>query len=330
LADEPQTETIPAAFSAARVEKVFPVDLAAAAIWLAAAVLALYLPLLNETPVGAFLVLPGILVLPGYCFIAALFPKDDDIDLAERIALSVGLSIAIVPLIALFLNFTPFGIRLDPVLAAVTIFSLAMILVAWYRRSLLPFEKRFVFPLGAMGQSLQNAIFPPGAGRFDRPIQAVITIVFILVILITVSMIITPREGERFTEFFILGENRTADYPDRISAGQSYPLFVGVGNHEHQNADYTIETWLLRREFDNATNTSRLIAMDPGDRLAVTLAHNETFVIPYNLSVRKTTYNRVEFLLFKDRAPGADITGDDRITMSYRNVNMWIRQEEIT
>jgi uncharacterized membrane protein len=105
---------------------------------------------------------------------------------------------------------------------------------------------------------------------------------------------------------------------------------VGVGNHEHQNADYTIETWLLRREFDNATNTSRLIAMDPGDRLAVTLAHNETFVIPYNLSVRKTTYNRVEFLLFKDRAPGADITGDDRITMSYRNVNMWIRQEEIT
>jgi len=330
LADEPQTEKNTVAFPEAPVRKVFPVDLGVAGVWLAAALLALYLPVLNETPIGAFLVLPGILVLPGYCFVAALFPRDDDIDLAERIALSVGLSIALVPLIALFLNFTPLGISLDPVLAAVTIFSLAMILVAWYRRSFLPVEKRFMFPFGAIGRSLQDTVFPKGAGRFDRSVQLVITAVFILVILTTVSMIVVPKEEERFTEFFILGENRTAVYPDRISVGQNYPLNVGVGNHEHQNADYTLETWLIRREFDNTTNTSRLITMDPGDRLAVTLAHNETFIIPYNLSVRKATYNRVEFLLFKDSVPGADIVGDDRIRMSYRNVNLWIRQEEIT
>ncbi len=329
LADEPQTETIPAAFSAASVEKVFPADLALAGIWLAAAVLALYLPVLNETPVGALLILPGIFVLPGYCFIAALFPKDDDIDFAERIALSVGLSIALVPLIALFLNFTPFGIRLDPVVAALTIFTLAVILLAWYRRSLLPFEKRFMFPFGAIGPTFRNLMFPPVTGRFDRPIQIVFTVAFILVILTAVFMITVPREGERYTEFFILGENRTAVYPDQISVGQNYPLYVGVGNHEHENEEYTIETWLIRREFDNVTNTSRLITMDPGDRLAVTLAHNETFIIPYNLSVRRATYNRVEFLLFKEGVPGADITGDDRIMMSYRNVNLWIRQKEI-
>jgi len=330
LADEPQTEKISDAFSVAPVATVFPVDLALAGVWLAAAVLALYLPVLNETPVGALLVLPGILVLPGYCFIAALFPRDSDIDLSERVALSVGLSIALVPLIALFLNFTPFGIRQDPVLAALTLFSLAMILIAYYRRSLVPSDKRFMFPFGAIGHTLRNAIFPKEDSRFDRPLQAVITIAFILAILITVFIVAVPREGERFTEFFILGENRTADYPDRISVGQNYPLFVGVGNHEYRNADYTIETWLIRREFDNTTNTSHLIAMDPGDRLTVTLAHNETFVIPYNLSVKKTTYNRVEFLLFKDSAPGADIIGNDRITMSYRNVNLWIRHEETT
>jgi len=325
LADEPQTEKIAVAPAA----KVFPVDLALAGVWLAAALLSLYLPVLNETPIGPFLALPGILVLPGYCFIAALFPRDGDIDLAERIALSVGLSLALVPLIALFLNFTPFGIRLDPVLAAVTIVAVAMILVAWYRRSLLPVEKQFVFPFGEIGRSLQDAVFPKGGGRFDRPVQLVLTAAFILAILIMVSMIAVPRDGERFTEFFILGEKRTADYPDRINVGQTYPLFVGVGNHEQQDADYTIETWMVRREYDNATNTSRLIAMDPGDRLAFTLAHNETFVIPYNLSVQRPTYNRVEFLLFKDRPPGADIAGDDRIRMSYRNVNLWIRHEEV-
>jgi len=330
LADEPQNEEISAASPVAPVAKVFPVDLALAGVWLAAAVLALYLPVLNETPVGAFLILPGILVLPGYCFIAALFPRDSDIDLAERVTLSVGLSIALVPLIALFLNFTPFGIRQDPVLAALTVFTLAMILAAYYRRSLVPSDKRFTFPFGAIGHSLRDAMFPKGDSRSERPLQAVITVAFILVILTAVFIIAVPREGERFTEFFILGENRTADYPDRITVGQNYPLYVGVGNHEYRDADYTIETWLIRREFDNTTNTSHLIAMDPGDRLTLTLAHNETIVIPYNLSVKTATYNRAEFLLFKDSAPAADIIGNDRITMSYRNVNLWIRYEETT
>jgi uncharacterized membrane protein len=92
------------------------------------------------------LIVPGILFLPGYCLIAALFPKYGDIDLIERIALSFGLSIAVVTLIALWLNFTPFGIRLDPILIALTVFSLVMILIAHFRRALLPSEERFKVP----------------------------------------------------------------------------------------------------------------------------------------------------------------------------------------
>lgn len=61
-----------------------------------------------------------VLFLPGYAATAALFPENDQIDGIERVALTFGLSIAIVPLIGLALNFTPWGIRLDPILASVS------------------------------------------------------------------------------------------------------------------------------------------------------------------------------------------------------------------
>ena len=131
------------------------------------------------------------------------------------------------------------------------------------------------------------------------------------------------REGETFTEFFILGENRTAaSYPAEIIQGQDYSMYVGVGNHEYRHVNYTIETWMLLTEFDNVTNSSRILTMDPNDRLSVSLLHNETTIIPYNLSVKKSGYNRVEFLLFKDIVYGPELTGSDRINASYRELHL--------
>ena len=45
-------------------------------------------PPLNETPVRIILGLLLVLFLPGYSLIAALFPRKDDLDGIERIALS--------------------------------------------------------------------------------------------------------------------------------------------------------------------------------------------------------------------------------------------------
>ena len=60
--------------------------------------------------------LPFILFLPGYTLTAALFPRRTDLGSIERVALSFGLSIAVVPLIGLILNYTPWGIRLPSLL----------------------------------------------------------------------------------------------------------------------------------------------------------------------------------------------------------------------
>jgi len=55
-----------------------------------------------------------VLFLPGYSLIKTLFPTRE-IDNIERTALSIGMSLALVPLVGLLLNYSPWGIRLTPI-----------------------------------------------------------------------------------------------------------------------------------------------------------------------------------------------------------------------
>ncbi|AFA40067.1 Protein of unknown function (DUF1616) [Pyrobaculum oguniense TE7] len=105
-----------------------------AALTAAAAVLALYAeapPLLYlRYVVGAFFVL----FLPGYVIVEALYPKPSELKPLERLALSIGLSLAVVPLVGLLLNYTPFGIRLGPVVASLAALTAAAAAFAAYRK----------------------------------------------------------------------------------------------------------------------------------------------------------------------------------------------------
>ena len=306
-------------------EQELPIDLLVVVVWLVASIGAIYLPILNETPVRVVLTIPVVLFIPGYSLIAALFPKNDDIGLIERIMLSIGFSIAIVSLGGLVLNFTPWGIRLDSSLLLLIFFTWVMVLVALYQRALLPSEERFRISFFAIAGRIRQEFLPNAESGIDRLLSVMLTLIILVVIITTIYVIVDPKEGERFTGFFILGENRTAtNYPNLIIVGQNYPMFIGVENYEKRNMTYTLETWMIYMEFDNITNTSRTQIMDPNDWLSFTLAHNETTILPYNLSLKKADYNRVEFLLFNESVPGPEVRGSDRINASYRNIHLWL------
>lgn len=68
-----------------------------------------------------------VLFLPGYSLIRALFGKKE-LDNIERLALSVGLSLALVPMAGLLLNYTPWGIRTTPV--TLTLLGLTLVLAS--------------------------------------------------------------------------------------------------------------------------------------------------------------------------------------------------------
>lgn len=86
-----------------------------------------------------------VLWLPGYTFVKALFPEgipktsEKPLDKIERIALSVGMSLALVPIVGLLLNYTPWGIRLTPIvlsLLALTIVFATTALLREYQNML--------------------------------------------------------------------------------------------------------------------------------------------------------------------------------------------------
>lgn len=73
-----------------------------------------------------------VLFLPGFSLIELLYYKKE-LDELTRFALSLGLSLAMVPLVGLVLNYTPFGIRLLPV--ALSLAGLTMVFLTLALRS---------------------------------------------------------------------------------------------------------------------------------------------------------------------------------------------------
>jgi uncharacterized membrane protein len=266
-------------------------------------------PGLNETILRNVLGLPLVLFLPGYTLIAALFPAKSDLDGIERTALSFGLSIAIVPLIGLVLNYTPFGIRLLPVLISLSIFIFIMCWLAYTRRASLPETEAFEISFSAAALSLKNGIFEKSESKLDRAL----TIILILSILMSVAtleyVILTPKEGEHFTEFYVLGPQGIADnYTTDYTLGQSGTMIVGVVNHEYRPVNYTMQVKL----------ENQLLPL-PENLQHITLDHNETWEETVTFTPPLVGQNmKLEFLLFNET---------DKTT-PYRNLHLWINVDE--
>ncbi|NLB11741.1 DUF1616 domain-containing protein [bacterium] len=87
-----------------------------------------------------------VLFLPGFVFMKLLCPcqvpiktSSISLDHVERFVLSVGVSIALVPLAGLILHYTPWGLELSPIMASlmlVTCFLATIALMQEYRRNM--------------------------------------------------------------------------------------------------------------------------------------------------------------------------------------------------
>lgn len=77
-----------------------------------------------------------VLYLPGFSVTEALFPKRSQLSSVERLALGIGLSMAIAPITGFVLDYSPWGIQIGPVTASLGGISLGLGLVAAYRKYL--------------------------------------------------------------------------------------------------------------------------------------------------------------------------------------------------
>ncbi len=100
-------------------------------------------PPLSDSALRVVVGFPFVMFLPGYLLVSALFPRNDEIDVIERIALSIGLSLCIVVFVGLCLNYTPWGIRLGTILLALSAFILVFTVLSALRRIHVPESERF-------------------------------------------------------------------------------------------------------------------------------------------------------------------------------------------
>ena len=342
--------------------RVIPADLVATIGLVFLTVIIVLAPGIRETPLRVVFGLPLVLFLPGYALIAALFPEDGTppdnedgsppdnsitesrdgrdhgvktiaggrvgsdrgrgIDGIERVALSFGLSIAIVPLIGLVLNFTPWGIRLLPVLVSISAFSVFMSGVAVQRRERLPPEERFAVPYRDWFASIREEFFEP-ASRTD----VVLNVLLVLSILLAISSVgyavTVPKPGEAFTEFYLLTEDEDGeliadDYPTEFVSGEPQPVVVGIGNQEHGTENYTVVVMLQRVDIINTQ--TRLRESVEMDRFGARLAHNETRHVPYRIQPPMTgTRLRLAFLLYRGNPPA-----ETTVKNAYRELHLWV------
>ena len=270
-------------------------------VWLITALCAVFVltPVLNYTVIRIILGILLILFIPGYSLIAALFPKKSDLDGIERISLSFGLSIAVTPLIGLLLNYTPFGIRLEPVLISLSLFTAVMSVAAYIRRWQLPAGERFNVNFKHYFNRITES-FNRESGK-DKVLSIVLVISIVLAVSATAYVIAVPKEGEKFTEFYILGpDGKASDYPTNLTVGQTGNVTVGIVNHEYSTVNYEMVI-KLNNQTINDTN--------------ITLSNNETWQQPFTFTPLSYGQNqKIEFELYK-------LPENSTV---YRSLHLWI------
>jgi uncharacterized membrane protein len=322
-----------------------PADLAAVVTLVGLATLAVFVPVVSESPVRVVLGLPLVLVAPGYAVVAALFPGDGDaptpdsadsavgsadatpetrrgIDGIERAALSVGLSIPVVTLLGLGLSLTSLGVSLVPMLVVLDAVTLGATAVAVRRRRRLPADEQFAVPYRRWLAAGRGALF----GAESRTTLALNVVLALSVLLAAGSVtyaVAAPNEGESFTEFYLLTENETGslvadDYPTEFTVGESRPVVVGVENHEQAPTNYTVVAELQRVEIDGDEAT--VVETSEFERFGVDLGAGETWRAERPLAPTMAGERlRVAYLLYRGSPPA-----DPSRASAYRHVQLWV------
>jgi uncharacterized membrane protein len=264
-------------------------------------VLILIIVCLPDNVLRIIIGLPFTLFFPGYTLIAALYPRKSDLDTVGKLALSFGLSIAVVPLIGLALNYT-LGIRLNSILISLAVFIVVISVVAWVRQRRLPDTEKPVVN-----------VFKPFWGKQNRldKILSIVLIIAIISCLGTIGYVIAkPKVGEKFTEFYILGTNAKSDnYPTLINLGESGTVMLGIVNHEYAEMSYTLKMTIDGEPADIIFENESVPEIGP-----VTLAEEETWereigILPEHAGEDQ----KVELLLYKDG-----------VTESSLDLHLWI------
>ncbi len=236
--------------------------------------------------------LPFMLFFPGYVFMAALMPRRTALDGIERVLLSFATSFTVILVIGLILNYTPWGITVESTLYSMVSFMLAMSTVAYVIGRWLGEVER---------PSLEFRLGLPEWGSGWNKILTVALVVAILGALgVLTYIIVMPKTGEEFTEFYVQGQSGGSDYGGELVVGRETKFVLGIINNEKEMVSYRI----VMKVDGEETRQLEPVVLAGGEKREVTVSFT-----PQTPGENR----KVEFLLYKQ--------GQNDI---YRSLSLWV------
>ena len=266
-------------------------------------VLAPILALGSVGVLGLGLSVAFVLILPGYALSTAIFPRDGEVPWIERIALSVGLGIALVAMIGFALDATPWGVRPGAFVLAILAATLALCAAGYARRMRLHPAERLAF--GA------NFAMPRWRGTppVDQALALGLAAALVAALAFAVTSVPAPT-GSRFTEFYMLDPNGgTVTYPTQLNATESGTILVVVANHEGRTVNYTVLARLVAVKYVYNQTTGQNDTLELWNATLgtwpVNLADAALSKKPFAFSIATVGLYQVRLLLFVGPPQGA-------------------------
>ena len=272
---------------------------------------------------------PMLLFVPGYVLLLTLFPTAPEpsrqsadrtlsattVDGPERAALSVGVSVALLPIVGFVLTllFGDLTLRLIPVLSA---FSLVFLVVGAARRRTFPEHRRFAVPLSRWTDGVTNALSRP-----SRP-TVLLNVLLGVCVVATVGLLafglVAPQSGTSTTNIAV-GSGTGDDFtlsgyasPEPDTDDVEHTLYLE--NNEGQSLDYTVVVQLQRVSDGSVVESTEVdrfgVELDDGEYVYRTQS-----VIP---SLDGDSL-RIAYLVYLEEPPA-----EPDVDSAYRNTYVWI------
>ncbi|ELZ23106.1 hypothetical protein C475_15694 [Halosimplex carlsbadense 2-9-1] len=313
----------------------------ALAVFVAAAGLVIQFDVLPRS-VRTVVALPLVFFAPGYMLVTAIYPEQytggygdalltggwdqrdgDGLHPLERVVLSVGLSVAIVPLLGLVV-WAAFG-EFTPVLVLAGLVSVVGLLLpaTVIRRYNLPPDRRLV--TRPRTQVRRFGRWLPGSSTAETATNAFLVASVLLAAGAFTYGVALPADGETYSTAALLtnhsGELTADGYPTNFTAGEAESLTLQLTNSENAQTTYTVVETVERVR----TRDSRIDVVERSElgREQVTLPRGSTERLEREVASDLTGDSlMLSYYVYKGEPPERP----SRST-AYRDLHLWVTVE---
>ena len=155
-----------------------------------------WLVLSGRTVIG----LSFVLYIPGYLLQCIFFPQKSDLDSFERIGISLGLSVAIITLLALLLNVLSWGLSPNAIVVGQGSIVFLLIVITTVVRLFQSTESIYIPAV-----KLHIAQWWTGLNNREQRMLLIMTGALVIAMVTAAWIFLVPSENQYMTEFYMLG-----------------------------------------------------------------------------------------------------------------------------